>query len=168
MEATLSDGHIVVQSGYKDLTINSSGTTSNALATLNLTFRDDLGGYISSSVDVNQTVDEEKILSVSNYADYNTAMKLLNISDGTLSIYRDGEKATLNIDSNQTFGDLRAQIAGRFANVDIRFQNGYLEIYSTTDGVSVEVGATTDTSNFAAITGITSTGQGNAKSSREL
>ena len=168
MEATLSDGHIVVQSGYKDLTINSSGTTSNALATLNLTFRDDLGGYISSSVDVNQTVDEEKILSVSNYADYNTAMKLLNISDGTLSIYRDGEKATLNIDSNQTFGDLRAQIAGRFANVDIRFQNGYLEIYSTTDGVSVDVGATTDTSNFVAITGITSTGQGNAKSSREL
>ena len=168
MEATLADGHIVVQSGYKDLTINADGTSSNALATLNLRFKDDLGGYIASGDEVEQTVDVDLNLSVSNYAGYDTAMKLLNIADGTLTLYRDGEKATLNIDKEQTFGDLRAQISSNFSDVDIKFEDGYLTFFSTTDGVSVEVGATTDTSNFSAITGITSSGNGTVKSAREL
>ena len=50
-------------------------------------------------------------------------MKLLNIADGTLTLYRDGEKATLNIDKEQTFGDLRAQISSNFSDVDIKFED---------------------------------------------
>ena len=170
LEATLNDGHIVIQSGYKEFTINSDGTTSSIPATLNLVFNDDLGGYVASNDTVKQTTTniEERTVSVANYADYDTKMSLLNIVNGTLTLYRDGEKATLNIESEQTFGDLRAQISGRFADVDIKFEDGYLTFYSTNDGVSVEVGATTDTSNFSAITGIQSNGDGTVKSAREL
>ena len=169
LDASLtSEGHIIVQSGYKELLINTAGTTSNVLDTLQIEFVDDLGGYSASGIEVEQTTIEDLVLSVSNYADYGTAMKLLNISDGTLTLYRDGEKATLNINSEQTFGDLRAQIAGRFADVDIKFEDGYLTFFSTNNGVNVEVGATTDTSNFSAVTGITSTGDGAVKSAREL
>ena len=53
-----------------------------------------LGGYASSSVvtEATTTQIEEKTLSVANYAGYDTKMGLLNISDGTLSIYKNGEK----------------------------------------------------------------------------
>ena len=170
MEASLADGHIIIQSGYKDMTINVDGTTSNLLATLNMTFRNDLGGYISSADEIEQTVAEEKVISVSNYADFNTQMKLLNISDGTLSVYRNGEKATINIDSEQTFGALSFSLLDRFGDVNIRIDEntGYLEFYSTDPNVSVEVGSTTDTSNFSAITGVSSSGNGTARSAREL
>jgi flagellar capping protein FliD len=135
-----------------------------------MTFRNDLGGYVSSSDEIEQTISEEKLISVSNFANYDTKMGLLNISSGSISIYRDGEKAIINIDSEQTFGDLRRSILDNFADVDLKIDEntGYLEIYSTTDGVSVEVGSTTDTSNFTAITGIANRGNGISRSAREL
>ncbi len=170
LEASLSDGHVIIQSGYKTVSINADETTSSLLTTLNMTFRNDLGGYVSSSDEIEQTISEEKLISVSNFANYDTKMGLLNISSGSISIYRDGEKAIINIDSEQTFGDLRRSILDNFADVDLKIDEntGYLEIYSTTDGVSVEVGSTTDTSNFTAITGIANRGNGISRSAREL
>ena len=170
LEASLSDGHVIVQSGYKTVSINTDETTSSLLTTLNMTFRNDLGGYVSSSDEIEQTISEEKLISVSNFANYDTKMGLLNISSGSISIYRDGEKAIINIDSEQTFGDLRRSILDNFADVDLKIDEntGYLEIYSTTDGISVEVGSTTDTSNFTAITGIANRGNGISRSAREL
>lgn len=94
-------------------------------------------------------------------------MSLLNITSGTLSVFRDGQRATVNVNSDETFGQLRSRIATAFADVDIKFENGYLKFYSNT-GASVEVGSTTDTSNISAICGFVNDKTGTVKSAREL
>ncbi len=169
LEATLNNGQIMIQSGFDTFTINTNGTTSNLMATVGLVYHDDLGGYGASSDTVKATTTniEEKTLSVSNYADLSTQMGLLNISDGSLTVYRDGEKATIQINSNETFGDLRTRLSTAFSDLELAFEDGYLSIYSK-DGRSVEVGSTTDTSNFSAITGIAKQEDGASRSAREL
>ena len=170
LEASItSDGQLIIQSGFDTFTINNDGTTSSLLATIGLKYNQDLGGFAASSQTTMATTTEieERTLSVANYAGFDTEMGLLNISDGTLSIYRDGEKATIDIHSDETFTDLRSRIAASFADVDITFEDGYLKFYSK-DGHSVEVGSTTDTSNFSAITGLSSNGEGAVVSAREL
>ena len=170
LEASISsDGELMIQSGFNTFTINNDGTTSSILTTIGLKYNNDLGGYSASSVitEATTTTIEERTLSVANYAGYDTKMGLLNISDGTLSIYRNGEKATIDVNSDETFAQFRARIASAFSDVDITFEDGYLKFFSK-DGNAIEVGSTTDTSNFSAITGLTSDGSGTVKSAREL
>ena len=96
LEATISDGVFMIQSGYKDMNFDMANTTSSIVTNLGLVFHDDLGGYSAtdsmSSVEQTTTVVTSHTDSVANYAGYDTKMGLLNISDGTLSIYRNGEK----------------------------------------------------------------------------
>lgn len=94
---------------------------------------------------------------------------MLNISSGTLSVFRDGQRAAIQIDSNETFEDLCDRVENAFAqrDVSIKFENGYLTFYSTS-GVNVEVGSTTDTTNFSAVCGLTNDGTGVVRSAREL
>ena len=169
LEATLANGELMIQSGYDTFTINTAGTTSSIMATIGLTYHNDLGGYVASQDTVQSTTTsiEEKTLSVADYADMSTRLGTLNISDGSLTVYRNGERATVQIQAEDTFADLQARLSGAFSDLRLEFQDGYLTFYSA-DGNSVEVGATTDTSNFAAITGITNDGSGSVKSAREL
>ena len=171
VEATLANGELMIQSGYDTFTINTAGTTSSLLATIGLTYHDDLGGYVASQDTVKSTTTsiEERTLSVANYADMATELGTLNISGGTLTIYRNGERKTIDIQASDTFSSLQARISGAFNDNDmtVEFQDGYLTIYSK-QGDNVQVGATTDTSNFAAITGIANDGSGTVKSAREL
>ena len=171
LEATISDGVFMIQSGYKDMNFDMANTTSSIVTNLGLVFHDDLGGYSAtdsmSSVEQTTTVVTSHTDSVANYAGYDTKLGLLNISDGTLSIYKNGEKATIQIKKDETFGDLRSRISSAFADVDLTFEDGYLKIFSKNPDDSIEVGATTDTSNFAAITGISSDGK-TVSSAREL
>ena len=172
IEATLTDGRLMIQSGYDTFTINTDKTTSSIInpnTKIGLTFQDDLGGYVASSETVMATTTtvEERTISVANYADENTKLGLLNISDGTLSVYRNGQKATIQINSEDTFGDLRAKLSSAFSDVELKFEDGYLSIYSK-DGNQIDVGATTDTSNFSAITGISKDENGNMRSARAL
>ena len=170
VEATLSDGQIMLQSGYNTFTINTDGTTSNLQATIGLVYQDDLGGYVASSDTVLSTVTtvEERTLSVANYADGSTQLGSLNISDGTLTVYKDGQRAVIQVNSNETFDDLRSRLASAFSDLDLRFDDGYLTIFSK-DGSVIDVGATTDTSNFSAITGISKNAEtGEVVSAREL
>ena len=122
------------------------------------------------TVNATTTDIEEKTLSASSYADMDTKMGLLNISDGTLTVYRNGQKASIDITSEETFGDLNEKLKNAFTAKDLalKFEDGFLSIYSTDSQVSVEVGSTTDTTNFASITGIANLGEGFVKSSREL
>lgn len=170
LNATLSsNGQIMIQSGYDTMTISTTGTTSNVLSQLGMKYEDDLGGYSASGTVVNSTTSDivEKTLSVANYADYNTQLGALNISDGTLSIYKNGQKATIEVKASETFSDLRSKISTAFSDVDLAFENGKLKIYSK-DGNTVEVGATTDSTNFSAITGISKDENGASISAREL
>ena len=170
LEASMtSDGQLIIQSGFDTFTIDQANTDSSIMATIGLQYHQDLGGFAASSETTKATTTqiEEKTLSVANYAGYDTKLGLLNISDGTLSIYRNGEKATIQIKKDETFGDLRSRISSAFADVDLTFEDGYLKIFSKNPDDSIEVGATTDTSNFAAITGISSDGK-TVSSAREL
>jgi len=171
LEAAISDGVFMIQSGYKDMNFDMANTTSSIVTNLGLVFHDDLGGYSAtdsmSSVEQTTTVVTSHTDSVANYAGYDTKLGLLNISDGTLSIYKNGEKATIQIKKDETFGDLRSRISSAFSDVDLTFEDGYLKIFSKNPDDSIEVGATTDTSNFAAITGISSDGK-TVSSAREL
>ena len=180
LNATLSSsGQIMVQSGYDTMTIATTGTTSNVLEKLDLQYKNDLGGYSASGTVVNSTTSEivEKTLSVANYADLNTNLGDLNISEGTLTIYRDGQKAQININKDKTTGKitdtfqtLQSKISTEFNNdndVIVDFEDGKLKIYSKS-GKRIEVGSTSDGSNFSAITGISTDENGVARSAREL
>ncbi len=167
LEATLSDGKIMIQSGYD--TVNISGLSNGSTKRLGLTYSSDLGGYAASNSAVTSTevIVETRNNSVAKYADANTKLGLLNISNGNLTIYRNGVKAEIIVDSEQTFGNLQSKIAAKFGNdVQLSFEEGYLTI-SSNSGAEIMVGTTTDTSNFAAITGMHSDGK-NSKSSRAL
>lgn len=169
LEATVSNGQIMVQSGYDTMTISATGTTSKLLDNIKFEYKKDLGGYSASNNTVKSTTTaiEERTLSVASYADLNTKMGQLNISDGSLTVYRNGQKANIEVKANETFGNLRTRLSTAFSDLDLTFENGYLKIYSKNND-NVEIGSTTDTSNFGAITGIESNGSGIAKSSREL
>ena len=63
----------------------------------------------TSAIVQKTTIVEEKTLSAANYAGLDTQLKTLNITGGTFSIFRNGEKATINVNSDNTFDDLRSQ-----------------------------------------------------------
>ena len=157
-----------------NVTVNTAGTTSSIInpnSNIYLTFKDNLDGYLASDSAVIETttIIEEKSGSAASWATLDTKMGDLNISEGTLSLYRDGEKAVFNIDPEKTFRDLKAEVAAKFADVDLDIENGVLVFKSKTDGVEIEVGATTDTSNFSAVTGLSKNEEtGKVESAREL
>ena len=97
-----------------------------------------------------------------------TQLKTLSITGGTFSIFRNGEKATINVISDNTFDDLRSQIASRFSDVDLKFEEGKLVIYSKDDDVELQTGTTTDTSNLLAVTGLAEDEEGRSVSARAL
>ena len=180
LEATMSkDGQIMIQSGYDTMTILQDGTTSNLLGNINLQYKDDLGGYSASSTVLEATTSDivEKTISVANYANLDTNLGDLNISAGTLTIYRDGQKAQISINKDEktgkitdTFRTLQSKISTEFHNdndVILDFEDGKLKIYSNS-GKKIEVGSTSDGSNFGAITGISTDENGIARSAREL
>ena len=172
VEASFINGKLYI-SELHDFSINTSKTTSSIInpnSNIYLEQKTQIDGFMESSQDIEETktIIEEKTLSVANYADLNTKMGLLNISKGSLTVYKNGEKATIQIDSNETFQDLQSRLSSAFSDLDLKFEDGYLTIYSKVDGVQVEVGATTDTSNFLAITGISKNEAGEVKSAREL
>ena len=173
IQADFLNGKLYV-SNAGDLSIIADRTTSslfNPNANLKMTSKDVLSGFMSSTATVQSTttIIEEHSASASAYADMNTKLSTLGITSGSLSIYRNGEKALINVESSHTLGDVRSLISRKFSNVDMKFDdNGKLVFYSTDKDVSVELGNTTDTSNFLAVTGVVKTKDGTAESARAL
>ena len=157
-----------------DLSVIADRTTSalfNPNSNLKLTSKSVLNGFMSSTATVQSTttIVEEHSASASAYADMDTKLSTLGITSGSLSVYRNGEKALINVESSHTLGDIRSLISQKFSNVDMKFDdNGKLVFYSTDKDVSVELGNTTDTSNFLAVTGVVKTKDGTAESARAL
>ena len=169
LEATISNGQILIQSGYKDIEINEAGTTSalgRSNTSIGLSYFNDLGGYASSDAEVISTTYENKDISVSNWADLNTNLSMLNITSGTFSVYENGQKAVINITSDDTFATLQAKIQNKLNDVKVSFDNGYLTFTSNSGG-KVTTGSSTDTSNLSSITGLSATGN-KTVSAREL
>ena len=174
MDATILNGKILIQSGFSDLSLTADGSNLFDPVLGLLHYNSDIGlangarGYSASNAEIEATTTVRENLSVSNYANMDTAFDLLNISSGTLSIYRNGEKAVITIDENETFNTLQDKISLRFTDVKMSFtDDGYLMFKSNIEGNEVAVGSSMDTSNFASITGIQAEGK-TAKSAREL
>lgn len=165
--SSFHDGKLYISDAYDVVHTGGTSQLLNILAK----HTDSMSGFMASGDEVQETTNQivEKDLSAANYADYNTVLGKLNIADGTFSIFRNGQKALIDIDSTKTFGDLRSQIAAKFSDVDLKFEDGKLVIYSKTDGVTVEAGTTTDTSNLQAVVGLVKDKSGMfSKSTREL
>jgi flagellar hook-associated protein 2 len=156
VQASITDGQILLEGGFSSFSIDTSASTSNVINNLGLAYKDNLGGYSSSSSVCEQTITtvKEEMLSVAANADLSTTLDTLNITSGSLSIYRNGSKAIINIDENQTFSDLKSKLSQTFGSVDLTIEDGYLKIYDK-DGAALEIGSNTDTSNFSSVLGLT-------------
>mgnify|MGYP002425675555 CR=1 FL=1 len=157
-EAALIGGRLYISSA-NNLSINTAASTSalvNPNAAIKLTKTASLDDFTASDSAVveTETIIEEHTGSAASYANLDTKLGLLNISSGTISIYKNGVKATINVNEDQTFSDLRAQISAKFSDVDLSFEDGYLVLKSSDKNAELDFGSTTDTSNFLAITGL--------------
>ena len=167
------DGSLTMQTGEKSISITKADSGgSNVMTRLGLTYNSNLGGYMASSAAIMHSKDitEDNVYSASNYADNSTQLGLLNISSGSLAVYRNGQKATIQVNKDETFNQLKTKINNAFSahDVDIKFEDGILKFYSSTSGVNVEVGSSVDTSNLSTLCSLVSDGNGAVVSSREL
>ena len=167
LEANISAGKITIHSGYKELSITSPNVGGSAILSSGLLdFNQDIGGFTASNEKVISTTTEDRVLSASGWAEGSTKLSTLNIKAGTLSVYKDGKRAKVTIDENDTFATLQSKIQQTLSDVVVGFENGYLTMSSETGKVTV--GASTDTSNFASITGVRAKDDGTVSSDKEL
>lgn len=172
VQASFVGGKLYI-SEMNGVSILANGTTSSIInpnANIHLAYKSSMDGFMESTSAIvkKTTIVEEKTMSAANYAGLDTQLKTLNITGGTFSIFRNGEKATINVNSDNTFDDLRSQIASRFSDVDLKFEEGKLVIYSKDDDVELQAGTTTDTSNLLAVTGLAEDEDGRSVSARAL
>lgn len=175
INAYLTTGSFYIASGYDDVQYKATESSSNAkfASLLGLTGPQDLGGYSTSSQPVLSKVvtSEDKVLSASNYADMSTKLSTLSISSGKLTVYKNGQKREIEVNENNTFGELQAKLADAntgFSDLRLSFEDGYMKIYSTDSSAKISLGSTSDKTNFIAITGLTAGEDNSIVSSRQL
>ena len=91
----------------------------------------------------------------------------MGIKEGSLTVYVDGVKTAIEIEEDDTLGDLKAQLtaAGIETEVD---ENGVLRFSSAEEGKTINIGATTDTSNLVSLVGLTKQEDGSYASTNSL
>lgn len=107
------------------------------------------------------------INSASAVADDETKLSNLGINKGSLSVYVDGVKTAIDIKEDDTVGDLKAQLdtAGIKTEID---ENGSIKLSAKNEGSTINVGSTTDTSNFVSLIGLGKNEDGTYSSSNSL
>ena len=176
INAYITRGSFYVSSGYDNIEFVANESTSNLMDIIKLSGPKDLGGYCASSAPVKSkiiTTTQEK-LSASNYADRNTKLSTVSISSGLLTVYKNGQRANINIGDNDTFADLQSRLSEAFSDLYIDFddngflRDGKLKICSSDENAAISIGSTSDKSNFVAITGISANSENQLESSRLL
>ena len=105
--------------------------------------------------------------AASAVADDNTTLKSLGITDGTFTTYVDGKKQTINIEEGHTIGDLKSQLAAAGVSMEIS-DSGVLTFAAADEGATVNIGATTDSSNLSSLVGLTKQEDGTYTSTNSL
>ena len=105
--------------------------------------------------------------SASAVADDDTKLSNLGIKEGTLTVFVDGVKTAINIEKDDTLGDLKANLASAGVKAELG-ESGELTLSAYTEGASVNVGATTDSSNFVSLIGLTKQEDGTYASTNSL
>ena len=105
--------------------------------------------------------------SASAVADDDTILSQLGITEGSLTAYVDGVKTAVNIEKDTTLGELKSQLAaaGIKAEVD---ESGVLNLTAYNEGEEINIGATTDTSNFTSLIGLKKNEDGSYASTNSL
>ena len=105
--------------------------------------------------------------SASAVADDSTKLSNLGIKEGSLTTYVNGEKHVVNIDSDDTVGDLKAELAGYGVKAEIDEQ-GVLKLSAQSEGDTIHIGSTTDSSNLVSLVGLTQQEDGTYASTNSL
>ncbi len=91
--------------------------------------------------------------SASAVADDETKLSNLGIKEGSLTVYVDGVKTDINIEKDDTLGDLKAQFAAAGINTEVD-EKGFLKLSANDTTKDVNIGSTTDTTNFTSVFGL--------------
>ena len=169
VNAAIDGNKFVINGGNRNISI--TGKTSQLISTLGLTYNANLGGYASSSEQVNEISYSDGYvgLSAAKYANRLTKLKDLNITAGTFSLFKGGEKHTITIEEEDAVQDLGHKMA--LEGFDLSYSSFVTEgkfVITDYDGAVVTVGTTTDTSNIQAVLGLESDGQGGVVSARTV
>ena len=107
------------------------------------------------------------LYSASAVADDDTKLSSIGITEGSLTVYVDGVKSSIEIEEATTLGDLKT----KFAEAGIKTEidgSGIVKFTSYDDTKQISIGSTTDSSNFVSLTGITKQDDGSYLSTNSL
>ena len=105
--------------------------------------------------------------AASKVADDETKLTNMGITTGELTTYVNGKKTVIEINANDTVGDLKTKLseAGIDAQID---EQGILTLSAKNEGDVVSIGATTDKTNFISLTGLNKKEDGSYESTNSL
>ena len=96
----------------------------------------------------------------SKVADGNTRLSDMGISEGSVTVYVDGAKTTINIDENDTVANLQSRLSAAGATLTIDADTGIMSIAASNGTSELKIGANTDTSNLVSLLGLQETEAG--------
>ena len=105
--------------------------------------------------------------AASAVADDETKLSNLGITDGTLTAYVNGVKHTVNIDAEDTLGDLKARMAEFGVKTEVD-EDGVLRFSAQNGADTINIGATTDSSNLVSLIGLAQQEDGTYASTSSL
>lgn len=105
--------------------------------------------------------------AASAVADDTTKLSNLGVTKGSLTVYVDGVKTSVNIDEDDTLGDLKSQLSAAGIKTEVN-PDGFLELSAYDSSKSINVGSTTDTTNLTSLVGLVKGNDGNYTSTNAL
>lgn len=110
----------------------------------------------------------QSLEAASKVADENTRLADIGVTEGSVTVYVDGLKTTINIDKNDTIANLQSRLDAAGATLSIDEDTGILSIAPTSAGSELKIGANTDTSNLVSLLGLLETEEGIYESSNPI
>lgn len=105
--------------------------------------------------------------SASAVADDSTKLANIGIKEGTLTVYVNGAKTAINIEKDDTLGDLKSQLASAGIKTEVD-ENGVLKLTAYNEGDKINIGSTTDKSNLVSLIGLSRQDDGSYLSTNSL
>lgn len=105
--------------------------------------------------------------SASAVADDTTKLSNLGVTEGSLTVYVDGVKTAINIEKDDTLGDLKSQLASAGIKTEVD-ENGFLQLSTYDSSKSLNIGSTTDSTNLTSLMGLAKNEDGTYSSTNAL
>lgn len=105
--------------------------------------------------------------SASAVADDSTKLANLGVTKGSLTVYVDGVKTAIDIEENDTLGDLKSQLASAGIKTEVD-ENGFLQLSAYDSSKSLNIGSTTDSTNLTSLMGLAKNEDGTYSSTNAL